>query len=200
MGNHHGTLPNLHQGSQDIIFTPQPANFFSPSQSSYSHASAPPGAQSGPSTVPPHAHHPSASPITPPRALLCIGRLVEDKYDNWYGRGIERATTERSGWGEGTMRVSWRGRGGQGRSWARSNGTQPYLLAYGVSAGARRAKATVGGENCAQKACGWWAHERQSAERCKVRRGRVRAIKRALERHEAVDMRMHRERARTVRT
>ena len=73
-----------------------------------------------------------------------------------------------------------------------------YLLAYGVSAGARRAKATVGGENYAQKACGWWAHERQSAERCKVRRGRVRAIKRALERHEAVDMRMHRERARTA--
>ena len=56
---------------------------------------------------------------------------------------------ERSGWGEGRMRVSWRGRGGQGRFWARLNGNKPYLIAYGVCGSADSATATVDGENCA---------------------------------------------------
>ena len=61
------------------------------------------------------------------------------------------------------MRVSWRGRGGQGRSWARLNGAQPYVLPYGVSARARRATATVDGENCAQKA--WPEGTREAVSR-----------------------------------
>eukprot|EP00966_Prymnesium_polylepis_P236751 5475463-Prymnesium_polylepis.1 len=48
------------------------------------------------------------------------------------------------------MRVSQRGRGGRGRSRARSNGTKPYLSARGVYGGACGAPAEVGGENCAR--------------------------------------------------
>ena len=98
------------------------------------------------------------------------------------------------------MRVSQRGRGGQGRSRARSNGAQPYLLPYGVSSRARRATTTVDGENCAQKA--WPEGTREAVSRALQGEvwARERAIKRALERQAAVDMRMHRERARTVRT
>ena len=61
------------------------------------------------------------------------------------------------------MRVSQRGRGGQGRSRARSNGAQPYLLPYGVSSRARRATTTVDGENCAQKA--WPEGTREAVSR-----------------------------------
>jgi len=57
---------------------------------------------------------------------------------------------EGSGWGEGRMRVSRQRRGGQGQSRARSNGTEPYLIACGMHDGAGCATAKVDGINCAQ--------------------------------------------------
>ena len=52
----------------------------------------------------------------------------------------------------GRMRVPRRGRGGHGRSRARSNRTQPCLSACGVNGGAGDATAEVGGDDCAQEA------------------------------------------------
>ena len=68
----------------------------------------------------------------------------------WYGRGIERATAERSGWGEGWMRKSRRGRSGRRRFWARSNGAGPYLNACGMHGCAGGATAKVDCINCAR--------------------------------------------------
>ena len=68
----------------------------------------------------------------------------------WYRRGIGRVAVEGSGWGEGRMRVSRQRRGGGGGSRARSNGTEPYLIACGMHGGAGCATADVDGINCAR--------------------------------------------------
>ena len=48
------------------------------------------------------------------------------------------------------MRVSRHRRGGQGRSRARSNGTEPYLITCGMHGGAGGATADVSCKNCAR--------------------------------------------------
>ena len=48
------------------------------------------------------------------------------------------------------MRVARRGRGGRGRSWARSNGKQLYLRVCGVNGSAGGATADIGREHCAR--------------------------------------------------
>ena len=118
----------------------------------------------------------------------------------WCRRGIRREATEGSGWGDGRMRVSRRGRGGRGRSRARSNGKMPYLCVCGLHGGAGGATTEVGGENCAAGGAAGRAQGGWSAERCKARLGRAGMIKGAFGRRWAVDVRMQREQARTVRS
>ena len=120
----------------------------------------------------------------------------------WYRRGIRKEAAKGLGWGECRMRVSRRRRGGRGRSRARSNGNKPYLIARGVNGGAGGATAKVSGVNCArggtQPEGAWEAVSR--ALQGEGRRGRAGMIKGAFERHSAVDVRMQREQARTVRS
>ena len=97
------------------------------------------------------------------------------------------------------MRVSRQRRGGQGQSRARSNGTEPYLIACGMHDGAGCATAKVDGINCAQVPQPEGAREVVSIV-LQGRRGRVGVIKDALGRCWAVDVRMQQEQARTVRS
>ena len=78
-------------------------------------------------------------------------------------RGIRPRATEGSS-GVSAQSVRYQGgEVGRRRSRARSNGDQPYLLAYGVSAGAQRATTPVDGEHCAQKA--WPEGTREAVNR-----------------------------------
>ena len=63
------------------------------------------------------------------------------------------------------MRVSRRGRSGRRRSWARSNGAEPYLITCGMHSGAGGATAKIDGINCARGGraggcVGGWSSER----------------------------------------
>ena len=80
----------------------------------------------------------------------------------------------------------------------RSNGANPYLIARGVHGCAGGATGEVGGENCARGATAEGRVGRSSAEDCMGTRGRAGIIEGAFERQSAVDMRMQRERMRTV--
>ena len=148
-GNHHGTLPHFHPCSQRIKFHHEARTFFLAGLAPLVRiaerlkrpGAAPPPANRTP-TTPPHHHPPSP-------ALSCAHyRSVERKC----GMGEVSVAGGRrgSGWGEGRMRVARRGRGGRGRSWARSNGIEPHLSACSVYGGAGGAPAEVGGVNCAQ--------------------------------------------------
>jgi hypothetical protein len=117
-----------------------------------------------------------------------------------YRRGFRReARLEGSGWGEGRTRVARRGRGGQGRHQARSNGVQSYLIACGVHGSAT---AKVGSENCARggTAGGFVGSGQQSVARRGVGVWAAGAIKGALERRSAAGVRMQKERVHTVRS
>ena len=82
----------------------------------------------------------------------------------------------------------------------RSNGAEPYLIACGVHGGAGGATAEVGGENCARGATaeGRMGGRQQRTAICMATRGRAGIIKGAFGRQPAVDMRMRKERMRTV--
>ena len=118
----------------------------------------------------------------------------------WCRRGIRREATEGSGWGDGRMRVSRRGRGGRGRSRARSNGKKPYPMRVRLARRCWRRHSPGRWRKLRARRHSRRARGRRSAERYKARRGRAGVIKGAFERHSAVDVRMQREQARTVRS